>query len=107
MGSLKSKKTMSKAKSQSTTGRPSSRKSMREERATNRANINSFLDQGYSLYESINKGMRKGGLDKIAAYRARVGGAAPTTGYQQPGMQGSALAKIVKANKAKAKKHLK
>ena len=106
MGSLKSKKSMSKAKSQSTTGRPSSRRSVREERATNRANINSFLDQGYSLYESINKGMRKGGLDRIAAYRARVGGAS-TTGYQQPGMQGSALAKIVKANKAKAKRHLK
>jgi len=106
MGSLKSKKTMSKAKSQSTTGRPSSRKSMAQEAVTNRANMQHFRDQGYSLYESINKGMRKSFYDKVDAYRARVGGTS-TTGYQQPGMQGSALAKIVKANKAKAKRHLK
>jgi len=105
MGSLKSKKKMSEAKVAPMTGQQKITRA-REEAVTNRANMRSFLDQGHSLYESMMMGMRKGNRDKVAAYRARVGGAS-TTGYQQPGMQGSALAKIVKANKAKAKRHLK
>ena len=72
----------------------------RERSATNSANFKNFRDQGYDIRDSMIMGMNKGLSDRRDTYRAK-------RGFSQPGMAGSALAKVVKANKAKAKRHLK
>ncbi len=72
----------------------------RQNAATNKANFKHFHDQGYDIRDSMLMGMKKGFTDRKDAYRAR-------RGFSQPGMAGTPLAKVVKANKAKAKRHLK
>ena len=126
MGSKRSRQVIGQAKGQMP--------DMRERSAANRANTQGFIDKGYGIRDSMLMGVKKsindrkygsnqnnnestrpfgGAASKAVGRRKLRGGgtvgdiAATKRGFSQPGMLGTPLAKVVEANKAKAKRHLK